>query len=102
MSDRLTFNSVTLNPYWQSVYLVTLGTVVGHACCTAGAVIAGRYISSKIDVKYGMEVPWPYTLYRSDNLSPVTFAGATLFVLFGFIYTYEFFVDISAVPSPES
>jgi len=68
----------------HDVYLVTLGTVVGHACCTAGAVIAGRYISTKIDVKY------------------VTLAGAVLFILFGFIYTYQFFVDISATPSPEN
>ena len=30
----------------------------------------------------------------------VTLAGAVLFILFGFIYIYEFFVDISAVPSP--
>ena len=33
-----------------------IGTVIGHAVCTAGAVIAGRYVSTKIDVKYGMEV----------------------------------------------
>lgn len=31
-----------------------IGTVVGHSVCTAGAVIAGRYVSTKIDVKYGM------------------------------------------------
>lgn len=30
----------------------------------------------------------------------VTFAGAALFILFGFIYTYQFFVDISGTPSP--
>ena len=56
MSIRLVSASVTLKFFSQSVYLVTVGTVVGHACCTAGAVIAGRYISTKIDVKYGTEV----------------------------------------------
>jgi Ca2+/H+ antiporter, TMEM165/GDT1 family len=40
----------------QKVYLVVIGTVVGHAICTAGAVVAGRYVSTKIDVKYGMGI----------------------------------------------
>jgi putative Ca2+/H+ antiporter (TMEM165/GDT1 family) len=75
--------------------------VLGHACCTAGAVIAGRYISTKIDVKYGMEVSLTLACHRSDTLS-VTLAGATLFILFGFIYTYGFFADIAATPSPEN
>jgi len=80
--DRSQISTIALGAA-HSVYLVAVGTVVGHACCTAGAVIAGRYISTKIDVKY------------------VTFAGATLFILFGFIYTYEFFFDVFATPSPE-
>jgi len=79
--DRSQISTIALGAA-HSVYLVTIGTVIGHAVCTAGAVIAGRYISTKIDVKY------------------VTLAGAALFVLFGFIYTYEFFVDITATPSP--
>lgn len=33
---------------------------------------------------------------------PVTLSGAVLFILFGFIYAYEFLVDVSATPSPES
>ena len=37
----------------QNVYLVSLGTIVGHACCTALAVIGGRYVSTKISVKHG-------------------------------------------------
>jgi hypothetical protein len=32
--------------------------------------------------------------------SSVTLAGASLFIIFGFIYIYEFFVDISATPNP--
>lgn len=42
-----------LKLYSQSMYLVTIGTIIGHSVCTAGAVIAGRYISTKVDVKYG-------------------------------------------------
>lgn len=38
---------------FQNVYLVALGTILGHACCTAMAVIGGRYISTKISVKHG-------------------------------------------------
>ncbi|KAH6904706.1 vacuole protein [Coprinopsis sp. MPI-PUGE-AT-0042] len=55
----------------HNVYLVTLGTVVGHACCTALAVIGGRYVSTKISVKH------------------VTLGGSILFLLFGIIYLYE-------------
>ncbi|KAF9457123.1 hypothetical protein BDZ94DRAFT_1302120 [Collybia nuda] len=55
----------------HNVYLVTLGTIVGHSCCTALAVIGGRYVSTKISVKH------------------VTFGGAMLFLLFGVIYLYE-------------
>ena len=38
----------------KNVYLVTLGTVIGHTACTSLAVIAGRYISTKISVKHGL------------------------------------------------
>ncbi|KAI6044639.1 hypothetical protein EDC04DRAFT_2641383 [Pisolithus marmoratus] len=55
----------------HSVYLVTLGTVIGHSACTALAVIGGRYVSSKISVKH------------------VTLGGAVLFLIFGVIYLYE-------------
>jgi len=57
----------------HNVYLVTLGTIVGHSCCTALAVIGGRYVSTKISVKR------------------VTFGGAVLFLLFGILYLYETF-----------
>ncbi|KAF7311657.1 hypothetical protein MKEN_01069300 [Mycena kentingensis (nom. inval.)] len=57
----------------HNVYLVTLGTVAGHSCCTALAVIGGRYVSTKISVKH------------------VTLGGAVLFLLFGVIYMYEAF-----------
>ncbi|EIW75985.1 UPF0016-domain-containing protein [Coniophora puteana RWD-64-598 SS2] len=57
----------------HSVYLVTIGTVVGHSCCTALAVVGGRYVSTKISVKH------------------VTLGGSVLFLLFGIIYLYETF-----------
>lgn len=55
----------------HNMYLVTLGTVLGHTCCTALAVVGGRYVSSKISVKH------------------VTLGGATLFLIFGVIYLYD-------------
>ncbi|EAU87091.1 vacuole protein [Coprinopsis cinerea okayama7 len=55
----------------HNVYLVTLGTVVGHAFCTALAVIGGRYVSTKISVKH------------------VTLGGSVLFIIFGIVYLYE-------------
>ncbi|KAJ7197247.1 hypothetical protein GGX14DRAFT_504307 [Mycena pura] len=57
----------------HNVYLVTAGTIMGHSCCTALAVIGGRYLSTKISVKH------------------VTLGGAALFLLFGVIYLYEAF-----------
>jgi len=58
-------------------------------------------VQNRREVRYGGSVD----LTRSIDLIfhfylLVTLAGAVLFVLFGFIYTYEFFVDISPVPSP--
>ncbi|KAH9058333.1 UPF0016-domain-containing protein [Lactarius vividus] len=55
----------------HNVYVVALGTIIGHTCCTALAVISGRYISTKISAKH------------------VTLGGAALFLCFGFVYLYE-------------
>ncbi|KAF5346489.1 hypothetical protein D9756_010112 [Leucocoprinus leucothites] len=55
----------------HNVYLVTLGTILGHCFCTALAVIGGRYISTKISVKH------------------VTWSGAILFLIFSVLYFYE-------------
>jgi putative Ca2+/H+ antiporter (TMEM165/GDT1 family) len=76
----------------QNVYVVTIGTVVGHSCCTALAVLGGRWLSTKISIKHGMSLirstlkppsltirsnAWrsgplhplrPYLLPRSNNL----------------------------------
>jgi len=72
----------------HNVYLVALGTVIGHSCCTALAVIGGRYVSTKISVKH------------------VTLGGSILFLLFGIIYLYEVFamssdVEMSIPISPD-
>lgn len=55
----------------DNVYLVTLGTILGHTCCTSLAVVGGRYVSSKISVRH------------------VTLGGAALFLIFGVIYLYD-------------
>jgi putative Ca2+/H+ antiporter (TMEM165/GDT1 family) len=55
----------------HNVYVVALGTIVGHMFCTALAVTAGRYISTKVSAKH------------------VTLGGAVLFLCFGLIYLYE-------------
>lgn len=56
----------------QNVYIVTLGTVLGHACCTALAVIAGRYISTKISIKHGklLYIGSPNSYIVPDNIRP--------------------------------
>ncbi|KAH8924881.1 UPF0016-domain-containing protein [Atractiella rhizophila] len=55
----------------HNVWLITIGTTIGHSFCTALACIAGKYIASKISVKQ------------------VTLGGAVLFLIFGFVYAYE-------------
>ncbi|KIK91212.1 hypothetical protein PAXRUDRAFT_831032 [Paxillus rubicundulus Ve08.2h10] len=67
--DRSQIATITLGAT-HDVYLVTIGTVIGHTCCTTLAVLGGRYVSTKISAKY------------------VTLAGATLFLIFGVIYLY--------------
>ncbi|KAF9220311.1 vacuole protein [Gyrodon lividus] len=67
--DRSQFATIAMGAT-HNVYLVTLGTVIGHACCTILAVLGGRYVSTKISVKH------------------VTLWGATLFLIFGVIYLY--------------
>jgi Ca2+/H+ antiporter, TMEM165/GDT1 family len=72
----------------KNVYIVALGTIIGHMVCTAIAVIAGRYVSTKISAKHGMNNILPPVRY---NLTPpaVTLGGAALFLCFGVVYLYE-------------
>ncbi|KAF9506982.1 hypothetical protein BS47DRAFT_1333579 [Hydnum rufescens UP504] len=60
----------------HNVTVVAFGTIVGHGCCTALAVIGGRWISNRISVKR------------------VTLAGAVLFLVFSVIY----FIEALSVP----
>ncbi|PPQ92151.1 hypothetical protein CVT25_008776 [Psilocybe cyanescens] len=89
----------------HNVYVVTFGTVLGHACCTALAVVGGRYVSTKISVKHGAFfshfhslcpafLPFPRKLAANSNANTqtVTYGGSALFLLFGLIYLYEGFV----------
>ncbi|KAJ8082399.1 GCR1-dependent translation factor 1 [Marasmius tenuissimus] len=62
----------------HNAYVVAVGTIIGHCCCTAAAVVGGKYISTKISVKH------------------VTLGGATLFLAFGIVYLYESLVAYNA------
>lgn len=68
--DRSQISTIALAAA-HNVYLVTFGTVLGHAMCTFFAVMGGRWLATKISVKH------------------VTFGGAALFLLFGILYLYE-------------
>ncbi|KAK3393133.1 hypothetical protein B0H63DRAFT_11248 [Podospora didyma] len=57
----------------QDYWWVSLGAVLGHACCTGVAVIGGRAIAGKV------------------SLRVVTVGGAIAFLVFGFIYLVEAF-----------
>ncbi|KAK4189192.1 hypothetical protein QBC35DRAFT_152755 [Podospora australis] len=55
----------------QDYWWVTLGAILGHACCTGVAVVGGRAIAGKVSLKV------------------VTVGGAIAFLVFGFIYLIE-------------
>ncbi|KAH8884314.1 UPF0016-domain-containing protein [Thozetella sp. PMI_491] len=57
----------------QDYWWVTLGAVLGHACCTGVAVIGGRAIAGRVSLKV------------------VTVGGAVAFLVFGVIYLVEGF-----------
>ncbi|KAI9062324.1 UPF0016-domain-containing protein [Trametes sanguinea] len=73
--DRSQISTIALAAA-DNVYVVALGTVIGHSCCTALAVMGGRYVSTKISVKH------------------VTLAASGLFLLFGVVYLYEALLSI--------
>jgi putative Ca2+/H+ antiporter (TMEM165/GDT1 family) len=62
----------------HNVYAVIVGTVVGHAFCTALAVLGGRYLSMKISVR------------------GVTLSAAVLFILFGVLYLYQALLSLTS------
>ncbi|KAF2208030.1 hypothetical protein CERZMDRAFT_23286, partial [Cercospora zeae-maydis SCOH1-5] len=55
----------------QDYWLVTLGAICGHACCTGVAVIGGRALAGRVSMRV------------------VTIGGAVAFLVFGCIYLYE-------------
>ncbi|CAK7272851.1 GCR1-dependent translation factor 1 [Sporothrix epigloea] len=57
----------------QDYWWVTLGAVIGHACCTGVAVVGGRALAGRVSLKV------------------VTIGGAVSFLLFGIIYLFEAF-----------
>ncbi|CAE6450667.1 unnamed protein product [Rhizoctonia solani] len=65
----------------HNVYIITIGTVAGHAICTGVAVLGGRWLSTKISIKH------------------VTLTGSILFLLFAVVYFYESWTFVPDVPS---
>ncbi|KAL1896350.1 GCR1-dependent translation factor 1 [Sporothrix stenoceras] len=57
----------------QDYWWVTLGAVIGHACCTGVAVLGGRALAGRVSMKV------------------VTVGGAVSFLIFGVIYLFEAF-----------
>jgi hypothetical protein len=43
----------------QDYWWVTLGAILGHACCTGVAVIGGRAIAGKVSLKVGKSMSQP-------------------------------------------
>ncbi|TPX34251.1 hypothetical protein SmJEL517_g03046 [Synchytrium microbalum] len=57
----------------ENLWWVTLGSIAGHSICSAMAVIGGRMLATKISVK------------------TVTLLGGVLFLIFGFVSSWESF-----------
>ena len=77
--DRSQIATITLaaaSDFWA----VTIGTVIAHGCCTALAVIGGRYLASKISVRHGISLQ-----LRGINGS---YAGREYFVSCVWSYIY--------------
>ncbi|KZV83897.1 UPF0016-domain-containing protein [Exidia glandulosa HHB12029] len=68
----------------HNVYIISLGTILGHSLCTALAVIAGKWLASKISVKH------------------VTYGGAFLFIFFAlFFFREAWTLDSKPLPHQE-
>jgi len=51
----------------QDYWWVTLGAILGHACCTGVAVIGGRAIAGKVSLKVGKSAALPMQTTHNDN-----------------------------------
>ncbi|ORX71444.1 UPF0016-domain-containing protein [Linderina pennispora] len=63
----------------KNVYAVSIGTILGHTCCTGLAVVGGQLLASRISVK------------------KITYAGGVLFIIFAGLYGYEAYHPDSAI-----
>lgn len=59
----------------HSVPVIAFGTIMGHGLCTIGAVMGGRYLSTKISVKH------------------ISLIGAAAFLIFAVLYALEAYYD---------
>lgn len=57
------------DPRLQNLYVIAFGTIIGHGLCTAGAVIGGRWLSTKISVKYSASLALHLSLLASPSTS---------------------------------
>lgn len=93
----------------QNLYVIAFGTILGHGLCTAGAVIGGRWLSTKISVRYSefclhsssarcivveIDVPLPIPVQT------VTLIGAFLFLIFSILYFREAYESAYTVIPP--
>lgn len=78
----------------QDYWWVTLGAIMGHACCTGVAVIGGRAIAGKVSLKVGKfsDLQHPgVDVVVLLTYALVTVGGAIAFLFFGVIYLFEAF-----------
>jgi putative Ca2+/H+ antiporter (TMEM165/GDT1 family) len=73
------------NDYWW----VTLGALLGHACCTGVAVIGGRAIAGKVSLRVGKYCASHTFNNLVTDFETVTLGGAVAFLVFGFIFLAE-------------
>jgi putative Ca2+/H+ antiporter (TMEM165/GDT1 family) len=71
----------------QSIPVIAFGTILGHGVCTFGAVLGGRYLSTKISVKHSECSAAVSSACPAD--SPVSLIGAVAFLVFGLLYAVE-------------
>lgn len=83
------------------MYIITIGTIAGHAICTGLAVLGGRWLSTKISIKHGKLTHLNNHLEGliKHDLAIVTLTGSILFLLFAVVYFYESWTFVPDVPS---
>ena len=69
----------------QNVYVITIGTVVGHGCCTTLAVLGGRWLSTKISIKHGASLFWSTPKPLSSTIRSNARRGGSLHPLLPYL-----------------